>query len=125
MQKLMRKNESRVIVLKNMVGVEDIDADLEGEVMEECGKFGTVQKVIIYQERQTDRDEDEDDEEDTSTSLNDSKAEVIVKIFVAFSRPEGELDCFSVLPITVSDSDSLLSLDANGGEQKHFVRGNH
>lgn len=91
MQKLMRKNESRVIVLKNMVGVEDIDADLEGEVMEECGKFGSVQKVIIYQEKQTDGDEEDDDEDgNMDAGLSDSKAEVIVKIFVAFSRSEGE-----------------------------------
>ncbi|KAL4623413.1 poly(U)-binding-splicing factor PUF60-like [Arapaima gigas] len=69
MQKLLRKQESTVMVLRNMVGPEDIDDDLEGEVTEECGKFGAVNRVIIYQEKQG-------EEED---------ADVIVKIFVEFS----------------------------------------
>lgn len=56
-----------------MVGVEDLDEDLESEVTEECGRFGIVNRVIIYQERQS---EDED-------------AEIIVKIFVEFSMPLG------------------------------------
>ncbi|KAF7221805.1 poly(U)-binding-splicing factor PUF60a isoform X2 [Nothobranchius furzeri] len=70
MRKLLRKQESIVMVLRNMVGPEDIDDDLEGEVMEECGKFGQVKRVIIYQERQG-------EEED---------AEIVVKIFVEFSE---------------------------------------
>ncbi|XP_017488412.1 PREDICTED: poly(U)-binding-splicing factor half pint-like [Rhagoletis zephyria] len=69
MHKLMRKNESRVVILRNMVGAEDIDNDLESEVTEECGKYGNVRKVIIYQEKQS-------EEED---------AEIIVKIFVEFT----------------------------------------
>ncbi|XP_027206294.2 poly(U)-binding-splicing factor hfp isoform X1 [Dermatophagoides pteronyssinus] len=69
MHKLMRKNESRVIVLRNMVAPEDIDDQLESEVTDECGKYGIVKKVIIYQERQS-----EDDE-----------ADIIVKIFVEFT----------------------------------------
>ncbi|XP_073488479.1 poly(U)-binding-splicing factor PUF60 isoform X4 [Aquarana catesbeiana] len=69
MQKLMRKQESTVMVLRNMVDPRDIDDDLEGEVTEECGKFGAVNRVIIYQEKQG-------EEED---------AEIIVKIFVEFS----------------------------------------
>jgi len=70
MQKLLRKQESSVMVLRNMVGPEDIDDDLEGEVTEECGKFGAVNRVIIYQEKQGEEDD----------------AEVIVKIFVEFSE---------------------------------------
>ena len=66
--------QSRVVVLRNMVGIEDLDDDLEGEVTEECGKFGLVNRVVIYQERQG-------EEED---------AEVIVKIFVEFSDPSGK-----------------------------------
>ena len=58
-----------MIILRNMIGVEDIDNELESEVTEECGRFGTVRKVIIYQEKQS-----EDDD-----------AEIIVKIFVEFS----------------------------------------
>ncbi|CAG5126959.1 unnamed protein product [Candidula unifasciata] len=72
MQKLMRKSECRVMVLRNMVGPEDLDDELESEVTDECGKFGIVNRVIIYQERQS-------EEED---------AEVIVKIFVEFSTQE-------------------------------------
>ncbi|XP_059170968.1 poly(U)-binding-splicing factor PUF60-like isoform X2 [Physella acuta] len=81
MQKLMRKSECRVMVLRNMVGPEDLDDELESEVTDECGKFGTVNRVIIYQERQS---EDED-------------AEVIVKIFVEFSsQEEAEKACNSL-----------------------------
>lgn len=71
MQKLMRRTESSVIVLRNMVGVEDLDDDLESEVTDECGRYGVVNRVIIYQEKQS-----EDDD-----------AEIIVKIFVEFSAP--------------------------------------
>ena len=56
-----------------MVGPEDLDEELEQEVTEECGKFGQVNRVIIYQEKQG-------EEED---------AEVIVKIFVEFSVAKG------------------------------------
>lgn len=70
MQKLMRKSESKVMVLKDMVTADEMDEDLEGEVTEECGKFGRVTRVIIYQEKQG-------EEED---------AEVIVKIFVEFEK---------------------------------------
>ena len=84
MQKLMRKNESRIICLKNMVDVEDIDEDLKDEVTEECSKFGVVSKVIIYKEKQADADDDDED------SAPESRDNTIVKIFVAFSRPEGE-----------------------------------
>ena len=67
--------QSTVVVLRNMVGVEDLDDDLEGEVTEECGKFGNVNRVVIYQERQG-------EEED---------AEVLVKIFVEFSETQGKI----------------------------------
>lgn len=63
-----------VMVLRNMVGPEDLDDELESEVTEECGKFGNVNRVIIYQERQG-------EEED---------AEIIVKIFVEFTKQIGE-----------------------------------
>lgn len=62
--------------MRNMVGAEDIDNDLESEVTEECGKYGNVRKVIIYQEKQS-------EEED---------AEIIVKIFVEFTSLKGKLD---------------------------------
>ncbi|XP_076043066.1 poly(U)-binding-splicing factor hfp isoform X4 [Oratosquilla oratoria] len=72
MQKLMRKTESCVVILRNMVGTEDVDELLQEEITEECGRYGAVNHVIIYQERQS-------DEED---------AEIIVKIFVEFSSSQ-------------------------------------
>lgn len=72
MRKLMRRSESNVVVLRNMVGVEDLDDELESEVTDECGRFGTVRRVIIYQERQSEEE----------------NAEVVVKIFVEFSQPQ-------------------------------------
>ena len=63
------------MVLRDMVTAEDLDEELESEVTDECGKFGDVKRVIIYQEKQS-----EDDD-----------AEVIVKIFVEFSIQSGEL----------------------------------
>ncbi len=63
------------MVLRNMVGPEDLDEELETEVTEECGKYGAVNRVIIYQERQG-------EEED---------AEIIVKIFVEFEKQAGML----------------------------------
>jgi len=73
MQKLMsRKLQSRVVVLRNMVGPEEIDEELEDEVTSECETYGTVDRVIIYQERQG-------EEED---------AEILIKIFVEFGTPQ-------------------------------------
>ena len=72
MQKLMRKVESRVVILRNMVEPQDVDETLQEEIQDECSKYGAVERVIIYNERQS---EDEDDD-----------AEVIVKIFVEFSQ---------------------------------------
>jgi len=73
MQKLMRKAESRVIILRNMVGPEDVDETLQEEITDECSKFGSVERVIIYQEKQSEEDD----------------AEVIVKIFVEFVAGTG------------------------------------
>jgi len=75
MQKLARgdmKTSSRVVVLRNMVGPDEVDAELEHEVTDECSKNGIVERVVIYQERQSDREND-----------------VIVKIFVCFSAIAG------------------------------------
>nr|XP_039262550.1 poly(U)-binding-splicing factor PUF60-like [Styela clava] len=74
MQKLMRKTESNVMVLRDMVTADEMDDDLEGEVTEECGKFGRVNRVIIYQEKQGE----------------EVDAEIIVKIFVEFAKSD---DC--------------------------------
>ncbi|KAF6199633.1 hypothetical protein GE061_005931 [Apolygus lucorum] len=71
MQKLMRKVESRVVILRNMVAPEDVDESLQEEIQEECTKYGVVDRVIIYNEKQS---EDEDN------------PDIIVKIFVEFSK---------------------------------------
>ncbi|KAF5301525.1 hypothetical protein FQR65_LT08829 [Abscondita terminalis] len=54
-----------------MVGPEDVDETLQEEIQEECRKFGVVERVIIYNEKQSEDDEN---------------AEIIVKIFVEFSE---------------------------------------
>jgi len=75
MQRLMgsrTKSESVVLLLKNMVAPEDVDEELQEEIEEECNKYGKVENVIIYQERQSD----------------EADAEIQVKIFVEFSKHE-------------------------------------
>lgn len=81
MQKLMRKMDSRVVILRNMVGPEDVDESLQEEIQEECSKFGVVERVIIYKEKQSDNVDDD--------------AEVIVKIFVEFYQMSGEFNLFT------------------------------
>ena len=75
MQRLMRPTESKVLILRNMVGPEDVDEDLQEEIQEECAKFGVVEQVIIYKEKQSDAED----------------AEIIVKIFVEFAQPQDVL----------------------------------
>lgn len=43
------KNPTKVIMLRNMVGQGEVDADLEPEVKEECSKFGEVISCLIYE----------------------------------------------------------------------------
>ena len=74
MQKLMRtQKESVVVLLKNMVGPDEVDEQLQEEIEEECTKYGPVSNVLIYQEKQSEAED----------------AEVIVKIFVEFGRADG------------------------------------
>ncbi|CAI5465153.1 unnamed protein product, partial [Closterium sp. Yama58-4] len=64
----------RCIVMRNMVTPEEVDDDLQSEVTDECGKFGKVERVVIYQEQQSEKPGD-----------------AIVKIFVLFSStPEAQ-----------------------------------
>lgn len=81
MQRLMRPRDSKVVILRNMVGPEDVDETLQEEIQDECSKYGLVEKVIIYKEKQTDNDDDDLDD-------------VIVKIFVEFSMSSGKSQFF-------------------------------
>ena len=62
---------------------EEVDESLQEEIEEECNRFGKVQHVIIYQERQADTEEESDD--------------VQVKIFVEFSHPSEAKEAQSAL----------------------------
>ena len=75
--------ESRVLCLKNMVGSEEVDEQLQEEIEEECSKYGDVENVLIYQERQSEEE----------------NAEVLVKIFVEFAQPgHAKVDrCLSIV----------------------------
>ena len=57
-----------------MVTSDEVDEELQTEVTEECSRFGEVTRVVIYQERQGEEE----------------NAEVIVKIFVEFSKHSGK-----------------------------------
>uniref|UniRef100_A0A183B3I2 Poly(U)-binding-splicing factor PUF60 n=1 Tax=Echinostoma caproni TaxID=27848 RepID=A0A183B3I2_9TREM len=69
MQKLIRPPPRGVMILRNMVGPEDCDDDLEAEVQEECCNYGPVERVVIYQEL-------------------DEEGQLIIKIFVVFTEFE-------------------------------------
>ncbi len=57
-----------------MVGPEEVDEELETEVTDECSKYGIVEKVVIYQERQSER-----------------AGDVVIKIFILFQNSDGKL----------------------------------
>ena len=57
-----------------MVEVDELDDDLEDEVTSECEKYGSVEKVLIYQEKQGVEDD----------------AAIVVKVFVVFSTVAGK-----------------------------------
>ncbi|EPS64709.1 hypothetical protein M569_10070 [Genlisea aurea] len=62
---------TRVVLLRNMVGPGEVDDDLEGEVAEECSKFGTVTRVLIFEITESNFPQDE-----------------AVRIFVQFEKAE-------------------------------------
>ena len=54
MQKLQDSGrQSPVVLLKNLVSASEVDPELEGEVGEECGKFGRVREVKVLPEQAT------------------------------------------------------------------------
>ncbi|CAK1541963.1 unnamed protein product [Leptosia nina] len=73
MQRLMRRRASRTVLLRNMVSPRDVDEALHHEIRDECGKWGRVQRVVIYNERQ---------------SEHDDPLQAHVKIFVEFAEPD-------------------------------------
>ncbi|CAH4020548.1 poly(U)-binding-splicing factor half pint isoform X2 [Pieris brassicae] len=73
MQRLMRRRVSRTLLLRNMVSPRDVDEALHHEIRDECGKWGQVRRLVIYNERQ---------------SEDDDPAHAHVKIFVEFAEPE-------------------------------------
>ncbi|XP_050541939.1 splicing factor 45 [Daktulosphaira vitifoliae] len=67
------KVQSKVVLLRNMVGPGEVDQDLEPEVKDECNtKYGDVNKVLIYE-------------------LPDVDPEEAVRIFVEFKRIESAI----------------------------------
>lgn len=75
MQRLMRRRASRTLLLCNMVSAAEVDEALHHEIQEECSKWGKVERLVIYNERQ---------------SEDDDPAHADVKIFVQFNEPDGE-----------------------------------
>ncbi|KAI8824142.1 uncharacterized protein EV422DRAFT_489406, partial [Fimicolochytrium jonesii] len=49
MQRPIQPSQSPVILLKNMVGPGQVDADLQNETAEECTRFGRVTKCVVYE----------------------------------------------------------------------------
>lgn len=48
-----RAQGDRVIVLRNMVDAADVDDELEDEVADECEQFGKVDRVVVWQVRES------------------------------------------------------------------------
>ena len=71
------------MVLENMVDADSVDDELEGEVADECAKFGRVTRVTVTV---SSNEQDDDDKYELPADTADS-----VKIFVEFSLQSGKL----------------------------------
>ena len=91
MQRLSRAPQTRVMCLRNMMQAHELDGEVEAEVTEECENYGTVRKVVIYQERQS----------------ADPNSEIIVKIFVEFNMPQDVQVCPYIFKIYFQDIISI------------------
>ena len=63
---------SRVVLMRNMVGPGEVDAELEEEVRSECSRYGQVLRVLIFEVTQP-------------STLPQEEA---VRIFVKFARED-------------------------------------
>ena len=98
------------MILRNMVGPEDLDEELETEVTDECGRYGHVERVIIYQEKQSE----------------DDNADIVVKIFVEFAQSSGQLSFHLHTWFTVCCQSDLSRIQPiNGRNSVHFKNWNH
>lgn len=82
MQKLAKSQQkpTRCILLMNMIDASEVDSELEEELMSECNKYGSVEKLTIYQEKQSEHDGD-----------------IVVKIFVLFHTLESSAAAYKVM----------------------------
>lgn len=67
------RNPTKILLMQNMVGPGEVDNDLEGEVIEECAKYGETVRCLIYA---------------IPSGASDDEA---VRIFVKFARPESAI----------------------------------
>lgn len=71
---------SRVMLLMNLVGPGEVDAELRGETADECSKFGTVVKCVVHE-----------------CAPNTRPPEETVRIFVEFASAEGAKKAVKVM----------------------------
>eukprot|EP00658_Telonema_sp_P-2_P017244 TRINITY_DN16678_c0_g1_i2.p1 TRINITY_DN16678_c0_g1~~TRINITY_DN16678_c0_g1_i2.p1 ORF type:complete len:288 (-),score=51.23 TRINITY_DN16678_c0_g1_i2:65-928(-) len=71
-KKKVKGRPSKVVLLRNMVGPGDVDDDLQGEVAEECTKYGEVDAVRVLED-------------------GNLAAEKAVRIFIRFFRQESAM----------------------------------
>jgi len=73
-----RGRPSRVLLLKNMVGPGEVDADLSAEIGEECSKYGEVVKVTVHE----------------ISAAEQPSPEAAVRIFVKFGKQAAAMKAY-------------------------------